>query len=114
MREFVIAEREVLSAGNFKTNVRERSRLFTGHPDHLVRDIDTGYLSVERIFRQQPGSPTGSTADIEHPRIRLHAHARDRLLAHRPMSLLHAIALAGARPFIEFSAKLFVHSSGDK
>src|SRR5437016_3184947 len=102
----MIVEWKLFRAGDFKVNVRNRSRGLTRQPNHLVGNVDAFYPAVECILSKQASRPSRSAAHIQHASIRRDPHPRNRLLANGPMALLHALALASAGPFVEFGSEL--------
>src|SRR5229473_2266848 len=106
--KFIVTERQLFRAGYFEIALRKRRGGFTGEINHLVRDVDARYASLVSKTRQQAARPTRSASDIQYARISWNAHALDRLPADRAMAPLHALALAGAGPFVELGAELFL------
>src|SRR6266849_1637065 len=106
--KLIVTERQLLGAGYFVIDVRKRRGGFTREINHLVRDVYARYAPLVSKTRQQTARPARSASDIQHARISWDAHEFDCLLANRAMASFHALALAGAGPFIEFGAELFL------
>ena len=60
-------------------------------------------------FRHQSRCPAGATADVKNRRMLAEYSCARSPVRHRAMASLHAFALTGPGPFIEFQTKRFVH-----